>query len=116
MVAWVYIVGMKRRSCQQRVGPVSIGIDFHKAYSVFSAVDTHGVEVDHGRIEHRKPERFLELARRWPGCRVVREVTMNWQWLREILEEEIGGGNLVLANPFKMRVIAEAQITLPGLP
>jgi transposase len=35
---------------------------------------------------------------------------MNWHWLYEVLEEEMEEGNIVLANPFKTRIIAEAQV------
>ena len=48
--------------------------------------------------------------RRWPGCRVVFEAGMNWHWLFEILERELSSERIVLANPFKTRIIAEAQI------
>ena len=35
---------------------------------------------------------------------------MNWHWLFEILEREVPSERIVLANPFKTRIIAEAQI------
>ncbi|HEY5812814.1 MAG TPA: hypothetical protein VIT23_09195, partial [Terrimicrobiaceae bacterium] len=35
---------------------------------------------------------------------------MNWHWLFEILERELSSERIVLANPFKTRIIAEAQI------
>ena len=35
---------------------------------------------------------------------------MNWHWLFEILERELPSERIVLANPFKTRIIAEAQI------
>ncbi|MGA7901324.1 MAG: hypothetical protein WBL40_21460 [Terrimicrobiaceae bacterium] len=35
---------------------------------------------------------------------------MNWHWLFEILEMELSPERIVLANPFKTRIIAEAQI------
>jgi transposase len=87
-----------------------IGIDYHKRYSVYCVVDTHGNPQERGRIEHGQPEGFRQLVRRWPGCRVVFEATMNWHWLYEILESELEADDIVLANPFKTRIIAEAQI------
>ncbi len=48
--------------------------------------------------------------RRWLGCRVVFEAGMNWHWLFEILQRELSSERIVLANPFKTRIIAEAQI------
>ena len=57
-----------------------------------------------------RPEDFGTLVRRWPGCRVVFEASMNWHWLFELLETEVSGERIFLANPFKTRIIAEAQI------
>ena len=93
-----------------------IGIDYHKRYSVFCVLDSQGGVLERGRIDHLWPEQFIELVRRWPGCRVVFEACMNWHWLLEILEEAIPREDIVLANAFKTRIIAEAQInrTLPG--
>ena len=61
--------------------PVSIGIDFHKRYSVFCVLDAKGGILERGRIEHTTPELFVELAKRYPKARVVFETTMNWAWL-----------------------------------
>ena len=81
-----------------------------KAYSVYSVLDAQGESLGQGRIDHAHPEDFHALVRRWPGCRVVFEVGMNWHWLFEILERELSPERIVLANPFKTRIIAEAQI------
>jgi transposase len=35
---------------------------------------------------------------------------MNWHWLYELLEREVAAENILLANPFKTRIIAEAQV------
>ena len=90
--------------------PAFIGIDYHKAYSVYSVLNAQGDSLGHGRINHAHPEDFGALVPRWPGCRVVFEASMNWHWLFEILERELSSERIVLANPFKTRVIAEAQI------
>jgi transposase len=90
--------------------PTFIGIDYHKRYSVYSVLDAQGDSLGHGRIDHAHPEDFRALVRRWPECRVVFEVGMNWHWLFEILEGELFPERIVLANPFKTRIIAEAQI------
>ena len=87
-----------------------IGIDYHKRYSVFCVLDAQGMILERGRIDHLCPEQFVWLVRRWPGCRVVFEACMNWHWLLEILEEAMPREDIVLANPFKTRIIAEAQI------
>jgi hypothetical protein len=87
-----------------------IGIDYHKRYSVFCVLDAQGGVSERGRIDHRYPEQFVALVGRWPGCRVVFEACMNWHWLLEILEEAMPREDIVLANAFKTRIIAEAQI------
>jgi hypothetical protein len=69
-----------------------------------------GAVVERGRIDHLCPEQFVSLVRRWPGRRVVFEACMNWHWLFEILEGAMPREDIVLANPFKTRIIAEAQI------
>ena len=66
-----------------------IGIDYHKAYSVYCVLDALGGELERGRIDHASPEDFGTLVRRWPGCRVVFEASMNWHWLFELLETEV---------------------------
>ena len=91
-----------------------IGIDYHKAYSVYSVLDLQGDSLGQGRIDHAHPEDFRALVRRWPGCRVVFEAGMNWHWLFKILERELSSERIVLANPFKTRIIAEAQIKRQG--
>ena len=41
---------------------------------------------------------------------MVFETTMNWHWLYEILEAHMDHKDIVLANAYKMRIIAEAQV------
>jgi transposase len=100
---------MKTTSTTKAV-PVFIGIDYHKRYSVYCAVNDRGEILARGRIEHVRPQDFVELVKRWPGCRVVFEASMNWHWLYEVLEGLVGEGDIVLANPYKTRIIAEAQV------
>lgn len=100
-----------KRQLEPKVGaPVYIGIDYHKRYSVYCVLEEKGECLERGRIEHASPEGFRALVRRWPGCQVVYEACMNWHWLIEILEEEMESRCIVLANPYKTRIIAEAQI------
>ena len=101
---------MKRQPVQPAGVPTFIGIDYHKAYSVYCVLDAQGSNLERGRIDHARPEDFRTLVRRWPGCHVVFEASMNWHWLFEILEREVPSERIVLANPFKTRIIAEAQI------
>jgi transposase len=85
------------------------GIDYHKRYSVYCVLNAAGQIQERGRIEHARPEGFGTLVRKWPG-RVVFEASMNWHWLYELLEREMAGEDILLANPFKTRIIAEAQV------
>ena len=101
---------MTRRQSILKQESSFIGIDYHKRYSVFCVLDAQGLVLERGRIDHLCPEQFVALVRRWPGCRVVFEACMNWHWLLEILEEAMPREDIVLANPFKTRIIAEAQI------
>jgi len=87
-----------------------IGIDYHKRYSVFHAVDCDGRDLAKGRIEHHSPESFVHLVKRWQRPRVVFEATMNWHWLFEVLETAMPAGHITMANPGKTRIIAEAQV------
>lgn len=87
-----------------------IGIDYHKRYSIYQAIDAAGADLGKGRIEHHSPQDFATLIKRWPNPRVVFEASMNWHWLYEVLERSMPGEHITLANPFKTRIIAEAQV------
>jgi hypothetical protein len=87
-----------------------IGIDYHKKYSVYHAVDAAGSELGKGRIEHHSPHDFATLVKRWSNARVVFEASMNWHWLYEVLEQSMPGEHITLANAYKTRIIAEAQV------
>jgi hypothetical protein len=77
---------MKRQPVQSEEMPTFIGIDYHKAYSVYSVLDAQGESLGQGCIDHAHPEDFRALVRRWSACRVVFEAGMNWHWLFELLE------------------------------
>jgi transposase len=94
----------------ERVQRVFIGIDYHKKYSTYAVINEEGKMLEQGRIDHRRPEDFQVLVKGWPEVRVVFEATSNWHWLFELMEEAIGRDRLTMANPFKTRVIAEAQV------
>ena len=78
-----------------------IGIDYHKKYSVWHAVDAAGGDLGKGRVEHHSPHGFATLVRRWPSPHVVFEATMNWYWLYEVLERSMPAQHITLANPFR---------------
>jgi hypothetical protein len=87
-----------------------IGIDFHKRYSVYHSIDNDGRDLAKCRIEHHSPHEFAVLVKRWKHRRVVFEASMNWHWLFEVRETAMPAEDIVLANPFKTRIIAEAQV------
>jgi transposase len=88
----------------------SVGIDYHKRYSVVCVIDEGGGIVAEERIEHGFPERFGTLLREHTPCQVSFEATMNWGWLHEILEDIAGIERIVMANPLHVRLIAAAQV------
>jgi transposase len=88
----------------------SIGIDYHKRYSVLCLLDEEGRELHLERIEHAFPERFGSLLREYTPCQVAFEATMNWSWLYEILETIPGVERIIMANPLHVRLISAAQV------
>jgi predicted NBD/HSP70 family sugar kinase len=80
--------GLMTKPTPSHNDPVSIGIDFHKRYSVFCVLDATGGILERGRIEHTTPELFVELAKRYPKARVVFETTMNCPSLRSRLANQ----------------------------
>lgn len=87
------------------------GIDYHKRYSVVHVIDAEGRKVFQGRVEGNRKEGFEALfASLAARCRVVLEASMNWHYLYEILEEIECIDEIVLAHPYKTRIIAEAQV------
>ena len=48
--------------------PVYIGIDFHKRYSVFCAIDASDRVLERGRIDHTMPELFNDLINAIPDA------------------------------------------------
>ena len=88
-----------------------IGIDFHKKYSVASSVDESGRIVKEGRIEGNTKAGFERYfgSLGFP-CKVVIEACWNWGYIFDLLEDIPQVQEVILANPYKTRIIAEAQI------
>ncbi len=63
---------MKIHPTQSIDEPSFIGIDYHKKYSVYCALDTRGEVLGQGRIDHIIPEDFLRL--------VEREIGVSAEW------------------------------------
>lgn len=85
-----------------------IGVDYHKKYSYIVVKDTQGQVLRSGQVINTKKSVKDFLQPFCAGGHAVVEATRNWQviydWLEEILDET------VLANPLKVKAIAEAKI------
>jgi transposase len=86
----------------------SIGVDFHKKYSYFVVKDEKGKTLKSRQVINSKQEVENFLKDLNGEKRAVIESCRNWMvmhdWLEEIVDE------VVLANPYKVKAIAEAKI------
>ena len=86
-----------------------IGVDFHKKYSYLVVQDAKGLVVKSGQVINRK-KRLEAFMKPFEGesKQAVVEATRNWtliyDWLEPLCEK------MVLANPLKVKAIAEAKI------
>ena len=86
-----------------------IGMDIHKNYSSVAVIDEVGSLVGRSRVDHRHREELVGYFNQFPlGTQVVMEATCGWGWLSEVLQDL--GLEVRLANPSKVRIIAESQI------
>jgi len=87
------------------------GIDYHKRYSFVSIQDEGGQTLLERQVPHNDPRVFAEIFRQAGGdTAVVYECGLNWTWLYEVLEKIGNVKRIVLANAYKVRLIAEAHI------
>ena len=87
------------------------GIDYHKRYSVACTLDAQGRLLQQARIDHNAPEGFAAYFAALDGpSETVIEACWNWATLYDLLEETKGVAKVVLSNPAKNRIIADAQI------
>lgn len=88
-----------------------VGIDYHKRYSVLCATDERGRKVREGRIAGNLASGFAQFfSSLGEPSKVVLEACWNWGWLYDLLDEIPQVEEVVLAHPYKTRLIAEAQI------
>ena len=88
-----------------------VGIDYHKRYSVCCATDERGQTLQERRIAGNSSAGFAQFfAELGEPSKVVMEACWNWGWLYDLLGETPGVAEVVLAHPYKTRLIAEAQI------
>ena len=87
------------------------GIDHHKRYSVACTLDGQGRLVRQARLDHNAPEAFAAYFAALDGpSEAVIEACWNWGTLYDLLEETPNVAKVVLSNPAKNRIIADAQI------
>jgi len=87
------------------------GIDYHKRYSVVSIQDQSGVVMREMTVQHNSMQGFQRVFSGVPGdIAVVYECGLNWSWLYEVLEKITAVKQIVLANAYRVRLIAETQI------
>jgi transposase len=88
-----------------------VGIDIHKRYSVCAAQDERGRTLMEARIEGNTADGFVQYLKQLGGkSKVVIEACWNWGLVYDTLEELPQVLEVVLAHPFKTRLIADAQI------
>jgi transposase len=86
----------------------AIGVDFHKAYSHMTVVDSGGRILRAGRVANTAEAVRAFVAPYREGGRAVVEATRNWTVMYDLLEAELE--EVYLAHPLKVRAIAEARI------
>lgn len=87
-----------------------VGIDYHKKYSVVTAVDEKGQMIRTTRLDN-KHEPFQAFFSSLDGpSEAVLEATRTWGVLYDLLEEIDGVDSVTLAHSLKVRAIAEAKI------
>lgn len=88
-----------------------IGVDYHKHYSVASALDEQGQRLAEARIDGNTSYGFKHFFKQLPGSlHVVLEACWNWHKLYEIFEEVPRIKTIQLADPFRTHLIAKSQI------
>jgi transposase len=88
-----------------------VGIDIHKKYSVLCALDEGGCKLREARVERNARGGFARFFSGLSGpSKAVLEASWNWGLIHDELEELEQVEEVILAHPYKMRLIADAQI------
>lgn len=88
-----------------------VGIDYHKAYSAVATMNERGQLLNEARIPGNSPVAFAQYFHSLNGpAKVVLEGCRNWGVLYDLLHEIKPIEEVQLANSYKVRVIAEAQV------
>lgn len=87
---------------------IHVGVDMHKKFSEVAVMDSEGKILDRRRLLHADKQGMHGYFSALPApVTVTMESTRTWYWLYELLEEY---AEVKLANPRKVRLIAEAKI------
>jgi transposase len=84
----------------------SIGVDLHKNIITTCVMSDELDVVARKTLYCIKPDEIVEFCRQFQPFRVVVEATASYQWFVELVEQF--AEKVVLANPKKLRVIAES--------
>ena len=86
-----------------------VGVDHHKAFSYGTIMTQSGQILKQGRFGNH-PESLSRFLGEYAGsdCSSVVEASRNWTIMHDWLEEQTG--QVTLAHPLKVRMIAEAKI------
>lgn len=88
-----------------------VGIDYHKAYSVLVTMNERGQLLQEARLPGNSPAAFAQYFQSLNGpAKVVLEGCRNWGYLYDLLHEIPPVQEVQLANAYKVRIIAEAQV------
>src|SRR5450432_2424667 len=88
-----------------------VGIDIHKKYSVLCAQDERGAKLKEARVEGNSRQAYARFFGELAGpSQAVLEACWNWGLTHDLLEEIEEVEEVVLAHPYKTRLIADAQI------
>lgn len=88
--------------------PTFVGLDIHRKSIVATALNAEGEHLSEAKLGP-SPSQLLEYIRSLPGAKqVVMEPCTIWEPLYDALEEE--GAAVVLSNPLRTRLIADATI------
>ena len=87
-----------------------IGIDYHKKYSVVTAVGEGGQMICTQRIDNNRDALHDFFTQLEGPSKVVLEATRTWGVMFDLVEDEEGVESVTLAHPQKVRAIAEAKI------
>jgi transposase len=83
-----------------------IGVDLHKQFSTVCVMNENLTVVKRKTLYSSQPELIVEFFKQHAPFKVVIEATASYVWFAELLEPL--AEKIVLANPKKLRVIAES--------